>query len=67
MLPYHVRNAAIAARKEKERKDRVELDRHARMARLSADEYFFLRATENGYDMDMDVSINHPLLTRRTK
>lgn len=65
MLPRHVRNAAIVARKEKERKDAIEFDLHARMARLSADEYFFLRATANGYDMDMDVSVNHPLVTRR--
>jgi hypothetical protein len=65
MLPYPVRNAAISARKEKERKDKIESARHARMARLSADEYFFLRATENGYDLDKDLSVDHPLLTGR--
>ena len=65
MLPYHIRNAAISARKEKERKDVVEHEYHHRMVRLSADEYFFLRATENGYDLDKDLSVDHPLLTGR--
>jgi hypothetical protein len=67
MLPLPIRAQAIAARKRRESADDKAHQAERRVVRLSAEAWFFLRATAHGYDLDRDLSIEHPLTTARKR